>query len=137
MKPANVAKAEQLLRISSILGLCKLILLAFSLKYLFPSDRLEFFLLFLFLEGVIGFGVMMFLAYAIGKKKNWARIIILILYIISLLLSPICIIFWFYVFIIGGVINIAQFVIKDTAIYFLFQKSSLDWIKQEKQAQHE
>ena len=77
-------------------------------------------------------GIMWFFIFMIGKGRNWARITLLVLFIIGIpfigllqwqssVANPI-----------SGLLGIAQIIMLIVALVFLFQKPSSDWFREMK-----
>ena len=75
-------------------------------------------------------GIMWFFIFMIGKGRNWARITLLVLFIIGIpfigllqwqssVANPI-----------SGLLGIAQIIMLIVALVFLFQKPSSDWFRE-------
>jgi hypothetical protein len=75
------------------------------------------------------FAVMVFLIAMIGRRKNWARITILILFIIGLLPSIQPLIRSFTLSPFSGLLGLAQVVLQIVALAFLFRRESSEWFK--------
>jgi len=83
---------------------------------------------------VIGGLVCWFLAYNIGKGRNWARIIFAVLAIIGILFAVLTFVVIFLMGFNGQVIEvmlaIGNQILSLVTVVFLFQKSSSDWFKE-------
>ena len=74
-------------------------------------------------------GLLLFFIYMIGKGKNWARIIFLVLFILGVPLSIMPLILSFSHNPVSGVLGLMQAIIQVIALIFLFQKDSSMWFK--------
>jgi len=77
-------------------------------------------------------GVSWFFIYMIGKGKNWARITLLVLFVIGLPFALGPLLQSLTAAPVSGLLGIAQAGMQILALAFLFQKPSSDWFKEKK-----
>ncbi len=75
-------------------------------------------------------GITWLLAYMIGKGRNWARIVLLILFIIAMPVSAVPLWQSLSTNPISGLIGIARLAMEILSLIFLFQKPSSDWFRE-------
>ena len=73
------------------------------------------------------FGVFLFAM--IGRGRNWARITLLVFFLLGLPLSILPLIRSFTISPISGVLGLAQVILQIVAIVFLFQQDASAWFK--------
>ena len=73
-----------------------------------------------------------FLGYKIGQGKNWARITLLILFVIGMLGFPFVILNEFQMSPIIGIVSIAQMLIQLYVLVILFSGQSKEWFRRQK-----
>jgi FtsH-binding integral membrane protein len=76
--------------------------------------------------------IIWFFIYMIGKGKNWARITLLVLFILGIPFSVLPLLQSLAANPISGLLGITQIVIQIVVLVFLFQKQSSDWFRQAK-----
>jgi hypothetical protein len=84
---------------------------------------------FLIFITVLVFAAMVFLIGMIGRRRNWARITFLVLFLLGLLPSILPLIRSFTLSPISGVLGLAQVVLQVMALVFLFQQESSVWFR--------
>ena len=127
-RPQIVGTAVKLLYISLGIGALGFILFAFSYPY--PSSRMAIFSILFFVFVIIG--PMWLFIYKIDKGRNWARITVLVIFILSVVcyLPSITEILRRYP--INTILGIVQLIVQAVAQFFLFQKPSSEWFKAKK-----
>ncbi len=75
-------------------------------------------------------GITGFFIFMIGKGKNWARITLLVLFIVGIPFSVPFLLNSLAANPISGLLGIAQTVVQAVALFFLFLKPSSDWFRQ-------
>jgi hypothetical protein len=78
---------------------------------------------------VISIAVLAFFIIMIAQRRNWARIVYLVFFLIGLPFGLIALIETLSLSPFSGVLGIGQIVIDLFAMIFLFQKPSSDWFK--------
>ena len=124
-RAANVGTAVTLLYITLGIGVVRSIMEA-SRNAQMASPGFVMFITFCVL------GIMWFFIYMIGKGRNWARIIFLVLFIIGIPFSILPLLQSMAANPISGLLGIGQTVIQIIALVFLFQKPSSIWFKEMK-----
>ncbi len=84
---------------------------------------------FLMFVTLVVFAVMVFLIAMIGRGRNWARITLLVFFLLGLPLSILPLIRSFTNSPISGVLGLAQVILQIVAIVFLFQQDASAWFK--------
>ena len=84
---------------------------------------------FLMFVTLVVFAVMVFLIAMIGRGRNWARITLLVFFLLGLPLSILPVIRSFTNSPISGVLGLAQVILQIVAIVFLFQQEASAWFK--------
>lgn len=79
---------------------------------------------------LIGLGIMGFFIFMIGNGKNWARITMLVLFIVGIPFVVLPLLQSLAVNPVSGLLGIAQTVVQAVALGFLFLKPSSDWFRQ-------
>lgn len=122
-RPKQVDRAIKLLYLVFVIGIVKLIFIDFEIvdKSLGPIN------VFLAIE-VFVLLLIFFFIYNIGRGHNWARITILILFIISLFHIP-NILKDLQTDLIVGVLGSLQIPLNLIVLILLFKKESSDWFK--------
>ncbi|TXD71121.1 hypothetical protein ESU54_17675 [Aequorivita antarctica] len=82
--------------------------------------------------GIITIVIIGFLGYKIGKGKNWARITLLVLFVIGMLGFPLIISNEFQMSPLIGIVSIAQMLIQLYVLIILFSGQSNEWFKKQK-----
>ncbi len=124
-RPPRVGTAVKLLYITLGIGVLRSIMEA-SMYAEMASPAFVMLIMFFVL------GIMWFFIFMIGKGRNWARITLLVLFIIGIpfigllqwqssVANPI-----------SGLLGIAQIIMLIVALVFLFQKPSSDWFREMK-----
>ena len=70
---------------------------------------------------------MAFLIVMTGRGRNWARVTLLILFLVGVLPSILPLVRFFAVHPISGFLGLAQLVLQIVALIFLFQEESSQW----------
>ena len=78
---------------------------------------------------LVAFAIMVFLFAMIGRGRNWARITLLVFFLLGLPLSILPLIRSFTISPISGVLGLAQVILQIVAIVFLFQQDASAWFK--------
>jgi hypothetical protein len=138
-RPKNVSTAIKLLYLSLILGIINSVLVVITLinspvtslpsAYLGITTGITIFILFVTLA------LLAFFIYKIGKGKNWARILYLILFLIGIPSAVINLIQFFTTWAISGIIGFCEIILDAVAVILLFQKSSSAWFNLKKKAE--
>jgi hypothetical protein len=76
---------------------------------------------------ILGLGIFLGLILAADKGKNWARITILVFFVLGLLISLPSMGRTFALMPVNGIISIVQLLLQGTALYFLFTPASTAW----------
>lgn len=84
---------------------------------------------FLMFVTLVVFAVMVFLIAMIGRGRNWARITLLVFFLLGLPLSILPLIRSFTNSPISGVLGLVQVILQIVAIVFLFQQEASAWFK--------
>ncbi|NIT61682.1 MAG: hypothetical protein GWN00_37430 [Aliifodinibius sp.] len=121
-KPAQVNNALNLLYASLAVGIIKSILDLARIASRAP-------ILFTIVTFVITFGILIFLIVKISTGRNWARITMLILFLIGLPFSIPIILQEFSANFVVGILSISQIALQIIALVFLFQSPSNNWFK--------
>lgn len=87
---------------------------------------------FIFLIWVIVFGLMWFLIYKIGSRRNWARITFLVLFVVGIPFSILPLLRSLSATPLSGLVGIAQMIGQIIALAMLFQRSSTAWFRNTK-----
>ena len=74
-------------------------------------------------------GIIWLLAYMISKRKNWARITLLILFLIGAPFSILPLLQSLSTAPFSGLLGIVQVILQLTALIYLFQRESNQWFK--------
>jgi uncharacterized membrane protein len=124
-RPEKVGTAVKLLYIALIIGVLQSIMLSSLLARTTPIENVMFIMFSLM-------GVIWFLIYKISEGRNWARISILVMFIVGALFLLQAFLQSLAVNPIYGLLGIGQIVIQAVALILLFQKPSSDWFKEVK-----
>lgn len=124
-RPEKVTTAVILLYVALIIGVLQSIMLASLLVRTSPIEHV----IFIFSSLI---GVIWFLIYKISRGCNWARISILVMFIVGALFLLQAFLESLAVSPIYGLLGIAQILIQAVALILLFQKPSSDWFKEVK-----
>jgi len=122
-KPANIRQAVRLLYATIGIGILRCILNVSQFSKESTIGSLAFVI-------AAASGIAWFLYYLIGKGRNWARITILILTLISLPLEVRSILKSIGAHPISGSLELAQMGLIIYALILLFQKPSSEWFRQ-------
>jgi hypothetical protein len=74
-------------------------------------------------------GLMLWLVAMIGRRRNWARITFLVLFVLGLLPSALPLIRSFWSSPVSGLLGLSQVVLQMVAIVFLFQHDASVWFR--------
>lgn len=124
-RPEKVAIAVKLFYITLGIGVLRSIMEA-SIHAQMASPAFVMFVAFFVL------GIMWLFIYMIGKGRNWARITLLVLFIVGIPFSVLTLLQSLAANPISGLLGIGQTVIQIIALVFLFQKPSSDWFREMK-----
>lgn len=130
-RPASVTTAVQLLYITIVISIvCGILGIAATKDAPIGSTTLSpsIVAITLIIAVIIG----LFFIINISRGRNWARLIYLILFALSLINSAIHLKMFFNQSTLTGVATIANYVITLAAMILLYQKSSNQWFKQKK-----
>ena len=83
---------------------------------------------------VFTFGIIWLLIHMTGKGRNWARIALLLSFIVGIPFSIRPLLLSLAANPISGLLGIGQLAIQTVALFFLFQKPSSDWFREMKAA---
>ena len=124
--PKKIKQAANLVYLSLFVGLIKTVLYETMTvqKMLFDPKFLTI--------GIITIILIGFLGYMIGQGKNWARITLLVLFIIGMISYPFFVLEEFQTNSIIGVVSIVQTLIQLYALIILFSGESKEWFKEQK-----
>ena len=81
---------------------------------------------------IVTFGIMIFLIVKISAGRNWARITMLVLFLIGLPFSIPLVLQEFSANFFVAILSIAQIILQAIALVFLFQQPSNAWFKYQK-----
>lgn len=126
-RPRRITIAIKLLYLNLGIGILRSFLEAARLTSSAPAP-----IGFIVVIQIVTLAIIMFLIYIIGKGKNWARIIILVLFLIGLPFSIRPLLQSLAANLFSGLLGIAQTILQIIALIFLFQKASSDWFKKAK-----
>lgn len=121
LRPDKVGLAVLLLYVSLGIGL---------LRSLMEAPQQEAPIGLIIFISLLVLGITGFFIFMIGKGKNWARITLLVLFIVGI---PLAVPQLFHSLAsnpISGLLGIAQTAVQAFALYFLFLKPSADWFRQ-------
>ncbi len=123
-RPASVTRAITLLYISILLGLCVTIgttiwSLHHGATHVAGPLTVE----------IIIWLVFLFFTYQIGKGANWARLVMLILVVITVVMKLVSIGFVFSVSMLIGILVVVIMVLQIWAMCHLFGKSAKPWFE--------
>lgn len=122
--PKKFKKAANLVYLSLLVGFIKSVLYETLTDQKILSDPKAF--------GIITFLLIGFLGFRIGQGKNWARITLLVVFIIGMIGYPFLV---FGVFLMSpfiGIVSIAQMLILLYALILLFSREAQEWYKEQK-----
>jgi hypothetical protein len=126
-RPSKVSTAVTLLWIAFAAGLIRGILeVSNTLQVASSSDLGIGLAIFVMIFSLL---ISAFFVFMIGKGKNWARIVYLVLFVIAIPITGISQITSFLINPLSGILGIGQIVLQIIALVFLFQKQSSDWFK--------
>ena len=141
-RPNKVSMAVYLLYSISIIGIVLIFLQTSSLSEFFtPMSFVASF----FVGDFFSFVILFFLAYMIGKGKNWARTVFFILFLIGIIPSILALSYWFIglttaildptsdpvsiLMIFTTIFVVIKILFQVIACLLLFQDSSSDWFR--------
>ena len=124
-RPDKIRKAVTLLYVTVGVGVLRSIMEAARLSQGL-SVAFAMFIMFAVL------GIMWFFIHMIGKGRNWARITVLVFFIIGIPFSVVPLLQSLAANPISGVLGIGQVAIQAVALVILFQKPSSDWFREMK-----
>ena len=124
-RPHKVGTAVKLLYITLGIGVLRSIMEA-SMHAEMASPAFVMFITFFVL------GILWLFIFMIGKGRNWARITLLVLFIIGIPFSVLPLMHSLAANPTSGLLGIAQTIIQIVALVFLFQKPSSDWFREMK-----
>lgn len=124
-RPNKVSIAIKLLYLALIIGAIRSI---FEIFILTQTESINF-IIFIILFVLAILAILAFFIYTIERGRNWARIIFLILSIVSIPFSISPLLQSLITNPIFGVIEMSQIGLEITALVFLFQKSSNKWFR--------
>lgn len=130
-RPNKVSIAVKLLWITIVVGIIRSIIELPNTLEVLIEQGFYFGLAigFVIFTAFISLAIISFFIYMIGKGKNWARIIFLVLFIIGIPFSILPLVQSLMANPISGIIAIGQTILQIVALVLLFQKSSSDWFK--------
>ena len=79
---------------------------------------------------LVVFVVMAFVVMMVGRGRNWARMALVVLFLVGVLPSIIPLIRFFATHPISGLLGLAQLVLQIAAFVFLFQPDSSQWFRE-------
>lgn len=123
-RPKKVSSALMLIYITLAMGIIRFLLVA-SAKAEMSGSRIATLILIIF----VVFGIMAWFVAMIGRRKNWARIAFLVLFLIGLFPFVLALIQSFSISTLSGILGLAQTVLQGFALVLLFQKESSDWFR--------
>ncbi len=82
--------------------------------------------------GIITFLIIGFLGFKIGQGKNWARITLLVVFIIRMIGYPFLVFGEFLMRPFIGIVSITQMLILFYALILLFSREAQEWYKEQK-----
>lgn len=131
-RPSQVATAIKLLyTVLWLIALQTFIMVYQSAETISVSSKI--------FQALISIGITLFLIYNLRKARNWARITLLICYILTVPFQIYAILIilttrpnLYATYPASGLIRIIQLTMQITALVLLFQKSSSEWFKQNK-----
>ncbi|MFP4402973.1 MAG: hypothetical protein ACOC3X_00320 [Nanoarchaeota archaeon] len=131
VRPNKVSIAVKLLWITIVVGIIRSIIELPNTLEVLIEQGFYFGLAigFVIFTAFISLAIISFFIYMIGKGKNWARIIFLVLFIIGIPFSILPLVQSLMANPISGIIAIGQTILQIVALVLLFQKSSSDWFK--------
>lgn len=121
-RPQRVSTAVALIYISFAAGVVRILLEASRLSQEAPLG-------FVLFVGFATLAVLLFFTVMIGKRRNWARITFLVLFIIGVPFSILQLLQSLAKTPVSGLLGIAQVVLQFLALVFLFQKTSSEWFR--------
>ena len=127
-RPQRVSTAVALIYISLAIGVVRILMEASGLSQGAPLG-------FVLFVGFATLAVLLFFTTMIGKRRNWARITFLVLFIIGVPFSILPLLQSLAKTPISGILGIAQAVLQVVALLFLFQGISSEWFRSPKKPQ--
>jgi|AVFP01.1.fsa_nt_gi preprotein translocase subunit Sss1 len=124
--PKKIKQASLLVYVSLIVGLLKSALYETMTNQKILSDPKSLTI------AIVTILIIGFLGYKIGQGKNWARITLLILFVIGMLGFPFVILNEFQMSPIIGIVSIAQMLIQLYVLVILFSGQSKEWFRRQK-----
>lgn len=121
--PKKIKQAAILVYVSLLVGLIKSILYETMTNQKMLSDPKSLTI------GIVAIIIIGFFGYKIGQGKNWARITLLVLFIIGMLSFPFIILNEFQMSPIIGVVSSVQMLIQLYVLVILFTGQSKEWFK--------
>lgn len=122
--PKKFKKAANLVYLSLLVGFIESVLYETMTDQKILSDPKAF--------GIITFLIIGFLGFKIGQGKNWARITLLVVFIIPMIGYPFLVFGEFLMSPVIGIVSIAQMLILLYALILLFSREAQEWYKEQK-----
>lgn len=122
----KIRQAANLVYLSLLVGLIKSIFYETMTNQKILSDSKSLTI------GIVTIIIIGFIGYKIGQGKNWARITLLVLFIIGMIGFPFIILNEFQINPIIGVVSITQMFIQLYVLIILFSGESKDWFRLQK-----
>jgi len=124
--PKKIKQAANLVYLSLLVGLIKSLLYETMTTQKMLSDPK------LLSVGIFTILIIGFLGYKIGQGKNWARITLLVLFILGMIGYPFIVLTEFQTSILIGTVSIVQILIQLYVLIILFSGESKQWFKEQK-----
>ena len=123
--PKKIKQAVNLVYLSLAIGLVKSILYETMTSQKMLSDPKALSI------GVFVIVIIGFFGYKIGQGKNWARITLLVLFILGMIWYPFIVLSEFGISPMIGIISIVQMLIQLYVLIILFNKESKEWFSRQ------
>ena len=124
--PKKIKQASILVYVSLLIGLIKSVLYETMTDQKMLSDPKSLTI------GILTILIIGFFGYKIGKGKNWARITLLVLFIIGMLGVPFIIMTEFQMNPIIGIVSVVQMLIQLYVLIILCSGESKNWFKEQR-----
>jgi hypothetical protein len=81
--------------------------------------------------GLLVLAFMLWLVFMIGRRRNWARITFLVLFLLGFIPAVPALIGAFDISVVSGLLGVSQVVFQVAALVLLFVKDSSEWFRQQ------
>ncbi|WP_461302887.1 hypothetical protein [Aureisphaera sp.] len=121
--PKSISKASKMIYISAIVGILNPLIMEVTTGQKVLSDPI----ILKFLLAITGFTVL--LGYLVGLGKRWSRIVLIVIFLLSLIPFPKIIEDSFNTSMLIGVLSLGQVLLFAYAVYLLFTSESRKWYR--------